>query len=106
MSNFDESLFSIQAEATYGDFLDFDENGDPIRLDPNKYALSDLDELCFTCPLPDCKENSNKCPIKIVKARSGVCGGCSIVPCETNNDNCAVNVSFKKAGYYSNITIK
>lgn len=68
MPKFDESLFSIQPEATYGDFLDLDEKGDPIRLDPNQYRLSSEDELCFKCPLPDCKENSKKCLINIARA--------------------------------------
>ena len=63
--SFDESLFSIQPESTYGDYLEFDENGNRIRLDPDQYKLSDEESLCFKCTLPDCKENSKKCLINI-----------------------------------------
>lgn len=69
MNDFDESNFSVALEPTHGDFLDLDEDGNPIPLNGEKYALTSREELCFKCPLPDCKENSNKCLINISIAK-------------------------------------
>jgi len=65
MNGFDESLYSVSLESTHGDYADFDESGEPILPKSNKYALSGYEELCFKCPLADCKENSKKCLINI-----------------------------------------
>jgi hypothetical protein len=35
---------------------------------PFDYTLNQEEKLCFTCPLSECKENSNKCPINILRA--------------------------------------
>ena len=32
------------------------------------FMVNELEKLCFTCPLKDCKEDSVKCPINIAKA--------------------------------------
>lgn len=32
------------------------------------YTLTDVEKLCFTCPLTECKENSAKCPMNIALA--------------------------------------
>lgn len=44
---------------------------DPSTPAPFDYELTDTDRLCFTCPLSDCKENSKKCPINIIKSNTG-----------------------------------
>lgn len=98
MGSFDASLFSIQHESTYGDWLDLDDNGNPIRLDANKYALSVEDELCFKCTLPDCKENSVKCLINISKKRSAACKSCALPVCNDQSPKCVINVLMAKSG--------
>jgi len=40
---------------------------DAYEGNPNEYALSELDSLCFQCPLSECKENSVKCLQNIAK---------------------------------------
>jgi hypothetical protein len=35
---------------------------------PFDYTLTDVEKLCFTCPLLECKENSVKCPMNIALA--------------------------------------
>jgi len=65
MSNFDESLYSVSLESTHGDYAEFDDSGNPILPSATKYSLSEREELCFKCPLADCKENSKKCLINI-----------------------------------------
>lgn len=32
------------------------------------FVVNELEKLCFTCPLKECKEDSKKCPINIAKA--------------------------------------
>ena len=39
------------------------------KIDNEDYTLTNLEKLCFKCPLPDCKENSNKCLIRIAKKK-------------------------------------
>ena len=31
------------------------------------FVVNELEQLCFKCNLPDCKEDSKKCPIRMVK---------------------------------------
>ena len=52
--------------------LYIDSNWDETPIDKNAtvindYELTDIDRLCFKCPLDDCKENSKKCLINIAK---------------------------------------
>lgn len=70
MNNFDESLYSVSLESTHGDYAEFDENGEPILPFAKKYALAGTEELCFECPLADCKENSKKCLINIANMKA------------------------------------
>lgn len=49
-------------------FQEINWDADPIKNsngEEDKYTLDELDLLCFTCPLADCKENSKKCPRNI-----------------------------------------
>lgn len=32
-----------------------------------EWKLTDIEKLCFNCPLDDCKENSKKCLINRIK---------------------------------------
>ena len=55
--------------------LYIEENWDATPIDTTQpvetdYELTDLDRLCFSCPLSDCKENSKKCLINIAKKRA------------------------------------
>lgn len=51
-----------------------DSNWDETAADKNSvtenFELTDVERLCFTCPLPDCKEKSKKCLINIAKAKA------------------------------------
>lgn len=68
MSKFDESTYSVAVEPTTGDYPAFDSNNNPIPYTAD-FSLSATDELCFKCPLSDCKENSVKCLINIAAAK-------------------------------------
>jgi len=59
---------NIQTDPIYGNYPKYDEDGNKIR-DNVSYELTDLEKLCFKCPLSDCKENSKKCLIKQAKAK-------------------------------------
>jgi len=53
--------------------LYIEENWDDTAIDTTiettDYTLTDIEKLCFKCPMEDCKENSNKCLIKIAKKK-------------------------------------
>lgn len=45
----------------------WDESVDTTAAVKEEWILTDLDKLCFNCPLDDCKENSKKCLINVAK---------------------------------------
>ena len=55
------SIESIQIEPAF--FENF--NSEKPAFD---FTLTDVEKLCFSCPLTECKENSNKCPMNIALA--------------------------------------
>ncbi len=55
--------------------LYIEENWDETPIDKtanikkDEWVLTDMDKLCFNCPLDDCKENSKKCLINRAKRK-------------------------------------
>lgn len=45
-----------------------DERSETTEAPRTLYVVNELEKLCFTCPLKECKEDSKKCPINIAKA--------------------------------------
>ncbi len=59
------STQTFQVEANWQDEREGGFAGEAMR---QVWTLTELDKLCFTCPLPKCKEDSVKCPMNIAKA--------------------------------------
>lgn len=57
-----QTMDNIQTETNWQD------TPNDAAADTN-HELSELDKLCFTCPLTDCKSASKKCPINIAKTK-------------------------------------
>ncbi len=49
-------------------FVEASWNEDQRASTASDYEVNELENLCFTCPLKDCKDSSAKCPINIAKA--------------------------------------
>jgi hypothetical protein len=59
------AMNSIQIESNWQDEREGGFAGDSMR---QVWVINELEKLCFTCPLKECKEDSKKCPINIAKA--------------------------------------
>lgn len=59
------SFQSIQIESNWQDDCEGTFVGESNR---QSWVVNELEKLCFTCPLKECKEDSKHCPIKIAKA--------------------------------------
>ena len=62
------NVINIQLDSTYNESVNYDTDGNVLPSEEPSYDLTNEEELCFTCPLKDCKENSVKCPINIARA--------------------------------------
>ncbi len=56
---------TFQVESNWQDDCEGTFAGSSMR---QTWVVNELEKLCFTCPLKECKEDSKQCPIKMAKA--------------------------------------